>query len=105
MMTFSSLELPVIGDVRGTFNLTSSGNINSTCARFAKIAGKNSAIKGKYTCTPNDGAAAYNASIDGTSGSSGSSNGTKIGAASTVMLPGAAMTGLLGLVAVMFGML
>jgi len=103
--TFNSLELPVIGDVRGTFNLTSSGNINSTCARFAKIAGKNSAIKGKYTCTPNDGAAAYNASIDGTSGSSGSSNGTKIGAASTVMLPGAAMTGLLGLVAVMFGML
>lgn len=102
--TFDNLELPALGDVKGTFNLTSSGNLNSTCAHFKTLSGKNNVIKGVYTCKGNTAAA--NTDTSGVDGATGNASGDgKTGAASSMALPGVATTALLGLVAVMFGML
>jgi len=103
--TFDSLALPVISDVKGTFNLTSSGNINTTCSHFQKLSGKNNVIKGTYTCKGNT-ASANTSGSSATDGSTGNASGSgKTNAASTMALPGVATTALLGLVAIMFGML
>lgn len=46
----SRVDLPALTQVRGAFNLTSSGPLD--CSAFAKL-NSNKAIKGKYQCTSN----------------------------------------------------
>ncbi|KAI5359895.1 putative Receptor L-domain superfamily [Septoria linicola] len=95
--SFNNVELPALGDVRGAFTMLSNQNIDDTCSTFQAEAGSAKAIKGKFECQgetdPEDGSA--------TSSGSGSSKSSS--AAHPVLIPGA--TGVLGVVAAIFGLL
>ncbi|QIW97020.1 hypothetical protein AMS68_002538 [Peltaster fructicola] len=98
---FSSATLPSIKTVRGTFNVQSQQNIDSTCSTFQSLAGINNVIQGPYTC---NGTVANPTTEGGSSGtSSSSSSKSSTAAASAMQLP--AITGLLGVVAAVFGLL
>jgi hypothetical protein len=102
-VSFSSVTLPVINDCRGAFNVQSSKDISSDCNTFQGEAGPNQPIKGTYQCAgsqTNPGDA--NTTPSGTGASSGAS---KTGAASHLDMPSGAMTGVLGVLAAMLGML
>lgn len=47
---FTSVALPAIHDIRGAFNLQSSGDISSNCTKFKGESGSSNVIKGKFTC-------------------------------------------------------
>jgi hypothetical protein len=99
-----SVELAQISDVRGAFNVQSSKDISSDCSHFKSLSGSNNVIKGTYTCV--SGASNPSSSGTGSSGSStssGSSSSTSSSAADVLYISGA--TGLMGVVAAIFGML
>lgn len=84
-------------------NLQSSAQINQVCDYFQPLAQSNSVIKGPYTCAGERANPRGQGTLsDGTS--SGSGNSSESGnAASTRYISGA--TGVLGVLAAIFGML
>lgn len=87
----------------GAFNLQSLSDIKAVCDRFAPLQGRSSPIKGKYTCITSQ----TPTTVDGVSGGGGSpgSSGTPTGAGShDFSARSYVVTGVLGLVAAMFGM-
>lgn len=93
---FETVELPELADVRGAFNLQSTSNIS--CDTFEELR-SNRVIKGKYTCVPDS---ANPEGLDGTSTTSDGSSSSS-SAAHPMIIPGA--TGVLGVVAAIFGLL
>ncbi|EQB45514.1 Cell wall protein ECM33 [Colletotrichum gloeosporioides] len=68
---FSEVSIPALDDVKGAFDLQSTGDIDTSCDAFNKMEGKQ--IQGEYTCRSNN----TNANSD--SGTGGSAGGTKSG--------------------------
>lgn len=102
----SSAQLPKIMDIRGAFNISSSQDISSICSHFQPLSGQSNVIKGSYTCNSKLGnsTSSSSSSSSGTSSSSGSSSSSSpSSAAYAVQISGA--TGLLGVVAAIFGLL
>lgn len=98
----SSVALPAIKDVKGAFRVISDKDISQSCSRFDDKAGSNKAIKGEYECNGNDQGASTTKNGDGSSTSGGSSTSSK-GVASGLYVP--ATTGLMGVLAAIFGLL
>ncbi|GAB7351982.1 hypothetical protein MBLNU459_g2507t1 [Dothideomycetes sp. NU459] len=103
---FTNVTLPSITNIRGAFNLQSSADIDSTCSTFKALSGSNSVIKGKFTCAGEQSKpSGEGSSVTGTAtGSSSTSTSTGKSGAAGLIVPGAA-TGLMGVVAVFFGLL
>ncbi|KAK4549771.1 hypothetical protein LTR36_005072 [Oleoguttula mirabilis] len=103
---FTSVTLPDLEDVKGAFNLQSSGDIDTACSHFEPLSGSNNVIKGTYTCAGGESTVGGTGTLTpGTNsgGSSTSSSATSSSAANAVLFSGA--TGLMGVVAAIFGML
>ncbi|KAK0792326.1 cell wall protein Ecm33 [Friedmanniomyces endolithicus] len=102
---FSSVSLPAISDIRGAFNLQSTSDISSSCNHFQPLSGSNNVIKGTYTCSGGEsnpgGTGTLSPGTNSGSGSSASSSAKS--SANGVYISGA--TGLMGVVAAIFGML
>jgi len=98
--SFNEFDLPALKQVSGAFNLSSTADISSSCKTFKAIAGPNSVIRGKFVCPTT---APTSTSGNGGSGTGSGSSSTPSGAANGMLVPSA--TGILGLVAVMFGLL
>lgn len=99
---FSKVELPDLSDVRGAFNLQSTENLDDVCNHFQGLAGSNNVIKGEYTCSGEESNPGGAGTLpDGTNSGSGSSSSSS--AAVPMLIPGA--TGVLGVVAAIFGLL
>ncbi|CAK4033360.1 Cell wall ECM33 [Lecanosticta acicola] len=98
---FTDVSLPKLSDVRGAFNLQSTKNIDSACTHFSSLSGSNNAIKGVFTCK----GSLTNPGGTGTlpSGTNSGGSSTSSGAATPVLIPG--VTGFLGVVAAIFGLL
>ena len=106
MLTIISVSLPAIMDIRGAFNLQSSADISSSCDTFQPLSGSNNVIKGTYTCSGEESHPGGTGTLSpGTnSGNGGSaSSSSSASAANNVYISGA--TGLMGVVAAIFGML
>lgn len=106
VLTFPSVTLPSISDIRGAFNLQSSGDITSDCSTFSALHSSNGVIKGKFTCAGEQSKpSGQGSSVTGTAtGSSSSSTSTSKSGAAAFAAPGA-ISGLMGVVAVFFGLL
>lgn len=94
---FTDLTFPVLNDVKGAFDVSSTGDIDADCSALKKLAsgkeGGGGQIQGTFSCTSNNA----NANSDTGTGTSGGGGGsTKKDAASGVTLN----TALLGLAAV-----
>ncbi|OQN99032.1 hypothetical protein B0A48_14893 [Cryoendolithus antarcticus] len=102
---FSDVALPSLMDVRGAFNLQSSKDLTNTCNHFQPLSGQNNVIKGTYSCSGGESTPGGSGTLpSGTNSGSGTSGSTTSSSASTaVTITGA--TGLLGVVAAIFGML
>lgn len=96
---FSNASLPAITTIKGAFNVQSQQDITSTCSTFQSLSGSNNVIQGLYYC---NGSVANPATGGATTTSSGGS-ATSSGAANFMPVP--AVTGLLGVVAAIFGLL
>ncbi|CAK7219146.1 cell wall protein Ecm33 [Sporothrix bragantina] len=74
---FTDIELPSLSDVKGAFDIVSTGDISASCATFKKLApssqGGNGDIQGKYTCESNNAEANSDTNPTSTGSSSGSS--------------------------------
>jgi len=99
---FTDVSLPALGDVKGAFNLQSSSDITNACNHFQPLSGQNNVIKGTYTCKGDAATPGGVGSVQGGTNSGGSNSTSKSGA-NTVYISGA--TGILGVVAAIFGML
>ncbi|CAK7205018.1 cell wall protein Ecm33 [Sporothrix eucalyptigena] len=75
---FTDIELPALSDVKGAFDIVSTGDISSSCATFKKLApsssGGNGDIQGQYTCESNNAEANSDTNPTSTGSSSGSSS-------------------------------
>ncbi|KUI61157.1 Protein ecm33 [Cytospora mali] len=75
---FSAVEFPDLEDVKGTFELSSTGDISDSCTTLKKDApgsqGGNGNIQGKFTCTSNNAEANTGSTKGDSSTGSGSSN-------------------------------
>ncbi len=76
MLTLPSVEFPALNDVKGAFDIVSTGDIKSSCDAFGKLApssqGGGGQIQGTYNCQSNNA----DANSDTGSGSGGSSGGS-----------------------------
>lgn len=107
-LTKLSAAFPELNDVRGAFTLVSAENIDDACSSFEEL--KNGGtIKGTFTCRGEEADPENGDQPEGTtkgsggSSNSGSSSGSKDSAATSIQITGA--TGILGVVAVLFGLL
>lgn len=103
VLTLNSVQLPALNNVRGAFNLQSSGDIDAACAHFKPLSGQNNVIKGPYVCAgerQHPGGTGTLASGTNSGSGSGSQSSSP---ANPLIIPGA--TGVLGVVAAIFGML
>lgn len=101
---FTNASLPKLSDVRGAFNLQSTENIESACSHFEPLSGQNNVIKGEYTCKGEEDSPGGTGTLPaGTNSGSGSGSSSSSSAAHPILIPGA--TGLLGVVAAIFGLL
>ncbi|KAK5698589.1 cell wall protein Ecm33 [Elasticomyces elasticus] len=102
---FTSVELPEISDIRGAFNLQSAADISSSCDHFQPLSGSNNVIKGTYTCSGGEATPGGTGTLSpGTNtGGSGSSSASASSSANVVYISGA--TGLMGVIAAIFGVL
>lgn len=101
-----SIELPALNDVKGAFDIVSTGDISDSCATFKKLApssqGGNGDIQGSYTCQSNNAQANSNPTATGSSsgssstGSSSSGSGDKGSAAAGISVNSLAVLGLAG---------
>lgn len=96
------VTLPGLTDVRGAFTLVSDADITDSCNTFKSESGTSAVIKTTPNCQGMDPNALTEGG-NGTSTSSGSSSTTSSSTANAVVITGA--TGLLGVVAAIFGML
>lgn len=75
MLTCCSVSFPALNDVKGAFDLSSTGDIEKSCTDFKKIAsakdGGSGKIQGTFSCTSNNA----NANSD-TSSTTGTGGGT-----------------------------
>jgi hypothetical protein len=105
-LTFCSVEFPELSDVRGAFNLQSTEVITSSCNHFEPLSeGRANVIKGPFTCAGkrNNPGGTGTLKPGTNAGGGGASSASSSGAANPVLIPGA--TGLLGVIAAIFGML
>lgn len=102
---FTDVKLPALTDVRGAFNLQSSGDISDACNTFEPLSGSNNVIKGTYTCHGGESNPGGTGTLSpGTnSGSGSSSSSTASSSANGIYISGA--TGVMGVVAAIFGLL
>lgn len=99
---FTDVELPSLGDVRGAFNIQSSGDISKACSNFQSLK-SSSVIKGSYQCAglqSKPGGAGTTPT--GTASGAGAS---KTGAAGRLDVSSGAVMGMSGVLAAMFGLL
>lgn len=91
--------------MRGAFNLQSTKDITDACNHFEPLSGQNNVIKGEYTCKGEEdhpqGTGTLTAGTNSGSGSGSSTSSSS--AANPMLIPGA--TGVLGVVAAIFGLL
>ncbi|KAK3055367.1 cell wall protein Ecm33 [Extremus antarcticus] len=100
---FKNVMLPALQNVRGGFNLQSKQNVDSSCARFKPLSGgRASPIKGKFVCKTTAQPQSKGNGNGGSSTSGGSSSSSS-SPANPILISGA--TGVLGVVAAIFGML
>lgn len=107
----NSVSIPAVTDIRGAFNVQSTSDISSECSKFQNEAGPNDVIKGDFQCagkqdTPSDATptgSSATTSGDGGSGSSGS--GSSGNFAGPIGVPSMQMTGVMGVIAAMIGLL
>ncbi|OCK81807.1 hypothetical protein K432DRAFT_350312 [Lepidopterella palustris CBS 459.81] len=99
---FTDVQLPSLGDVRGAFNIQSSGDLTKACANFQTLK-SSSVIKGSYVC---QGSVAKpgGAGTTPTPTSSGAAT-SKTGAAGRLDVSSSAVMGVSGILAAMFGLL
>ena len=104
-----SADFPALKDVKGAFNLQSNQNLDDACSAFQKYK-DDSVIKGVFTCRGEESDPEGTGSDAPEGTSSGSSGGSKSGskggdssAAGALKITGA--TGILGAVALLFGLL
>lgn len=94
---FSSVQFPKLGDVKGTFELSSTGDIEDSCTTLKEDApdsqGGNGNIQGKFTCTSNN-AEANTGSTKGDSGSGSSSGSSNSSSAAVNVHVNSAVIGL-----------
>jgi len=102
---FTSVLLPALSDVRGAFNLQSSGDISSDCSTFQSLSGTNNVIKGTFTCAGEQKKPGSSGSSVTSTSSSSSSTSTASGSASGLYTRSATVTGFMGVLAAIFGML
>jgi len=102
-------DFPALKDVKGAFNLQSNQNLDDACEQFQTYK-DDSVIKGVFTCRGEEtdpegtGSDKPEGTTKGSGGSkSGSSGGDSEGAAGALKITGA--TGILGAVALLFGLL
>lgn len=95
---FTEVSTPALNDVKGAFNLQSTGDVSKPCDEFYKPLKSKGKIQGKYVCV---GEVEKPAGQGSTPTSTGS-NPKKTGAASSLNVPSAAAMGLMGLVAALF---
>ena len=104
LLTTNSVQLPKLDDVRGAMNLQSSEQINGVCDYFEPLASSNNVIKGPYTCAGERSNPRGQGTLqDGTSSGSGGDSSESPNAANHRYISGA--TGVLGVIAAIFGML
>lgn len=94
-----SVSLPALKLVRGAFYLLSSNNVGSTCTHFNSLK-SSSGIRGTYECK---GGQASAATKGGSNSGSSSGSGSGKSGANSLIIPYA--TGIIGVVAAIFGML
>jgi hypothetical protein len=98
------VSLPKISDVRGAFNLQSTKDITAACNHFQPLSGANNVIQGSYTCAGKENHPGGTGTLKpGTNAGNGGASTSSSGAANPMLIPGA--TGLLGVLAAIFGML
>ncbi|CAK7265422.1 cell wall protein Ecm33 [Sporothrix epigloea] len=108
---FTDIELPALNDVKGAFDIVSTGDISDSCATFKKLApssqGGNGDIQGSYTCQSHNAQANSNPTATGSSSgssstgsSSSSSSGNKGSAAAGISVNTLAVLGLAGVAAI-----
>lgn len=97
--TYTSFNLPVLSSVHGAFFLESTKNIDTVCSHFQPLK-KSDTIRGKYNCV--SGGSSASGSDGGSGTSSGGGSSTSSSAAQAAFIPAA--TGLLGVIAAIFGM-
>lgn len=96
----TEVSLPSLNDVKGAFNLQSTGDIQSTCDNTFKPLKSQGKIQGKYVCVgevAKPGGEGTTPTVTGTGGTT-----KKTGAASALNAPGNAAVGLMGLAAAFF---
>ena len=91
-----SVSLPKLNLVKGAFNLQSSKSLGNTCDKFSAVAGPNEDIRGTFTCKGKV------QNVPGSSSASSSGNDDS-NAAGSLLIPYA--TGIIGVIATIFGML
>jgi len=95
--SFDVVTMPALNDVKGAFDLSSTGDIEKSCAEFKKIAsakdGGSGKIQGTFSCTSNNANA--NSDTSSTTGTGGSSKPKPDGAAGLSL--NIALLGLAGL--------
>ncbi|OCL14273.1 hypothetical protein AOQ84DRAFT_43577 [Glonium stellatum] len=99
---FTDVELPSLGDVRGAFNIQSSGDISKACSNFQSLK-SSSVIKGSYECAglqSKPGGAGTTPT-----GTATGAGATKTGAAGRLDVSAGAVMGMSGVLAAMFGLL
>lgn len=92
---FSEVDLPALDDVRGAFDLSSTGDIDTSCDSFNTLSSSDK-IQGEYSCTSNNANA--NNDTDSTGGTSG---GTSNSSSSAVVgATGMSMSWMVSLVSI-----
>lgn len=108
-----SVELPELERVAGAFNIQSSQDLSDVCPDFADVQGRDNVIRGEFSCAggqdePDSAGSLEDGTNDGSGsgssggGSSSSSDSADSGAAALYI---SGTTGLLGVVAAVFGVL
>ncbi|KJR81079.1 clock-controlled protein 15 [Sporothrix schenckii 1099-18] len=100
---FTDIELPALNDVKGAFDIVSTGDISASCDSFKKLApssqGGGGQIQGKYTCESNNAQANSDTNPTSTGSSSGSSPTGKGNSAAGISVNSMAVLGLAGVAA------
>lgn len=96
---FSSVKFPSLEDVKGTFKLSSTNDISSSCDELKKNApgsqGGNGVIQGKFTCTSNNEKANTGNTDGGSSSSSSNSSSAAVNVHVNSAVIGLSFVGLL----------
>jgi len=100
---FTSVTLPALHDVRGAFNMQSSGDISKDCSTFKAESGSSNVIKGKFTCAGSQSSPGGAGTIPTATTGGASASPTKSGAANAVGVQSSMAMGAVGLFAAILG--